>query len=193
MLGLFKRKPDPRPLVVLHLHARLQPIHRGDVFEDPLDAWLRAEGLGEVCGAGTAFIPGEGVQSCDIELLLADVSEATLARVRAKAEALGAPAGSKLTLDNGAEHAIGAWRGLALHLNGTDLPDEVYAQCDLDELYDHLNAALGAAGKAMSHHDGETETSLYLYGASVPAMRAAIAPVLRDYPLCQRSRLEEFN
>jgi hypothetical protein len=102
MLGLFKTKPDPRPVVTVHLTARLQPMHRGAAFEDPLGAWLRQSGLGEVCGGGTQFLPEQGVLSCDIELRLSDAGEATLSQLGAQLRALGAPMGSKLIV-----HATG--------------------------------------------------------------------------------------
>lgn len=193
MFGLFKRRADARPIVVVHLNARLQPMHRGDVFEDPLDQWLRQTGLGEVCGAGTAFVPGEGVQSCDIEVRVNAIDEDTLVQLAQRLDALGAPIGSKLVMqDSGHEMAIGASEGLALHLNGTDLADEVYAATSADELIGLMNAALGSRGKLMSHFDGATETSLFLYGPSYAEMEAAISPVLAHYPLCQRARLEKI-
>lgn len=88
---------------------------------------------------------------------------------------------------------VGAAEGLALHLNGTELPDEVYETCGADELIDMLEAALGERGRFMSHHDGAYETSLYLYGPSYDDMAAAIAPVLASYPLCQKARLEKIT
>lgn len=33
---------------------------------------------------------------------------------------------------------------------------------------------------------------LYCYGRSFEAMRAAIAPLLAGYPLCQKSRIEQI-
>ena len=45
MFGLFKRKADPRPALTIHLNARLQPMHRFEAFEDPLELDLnRAAG-----------------------------------------------------------------------------------------------------------------------------------------------------
>ncbi len=192
MLNLFKRKTDPRPVVTLHLNARLQPIHRGDHFEDPLDAWLRETGLGEVCGSGTSFTPQAGVQSCELELRLVSLDQSVLDQLAEHLRTIGAPSGSAIVLDAGARIDVGAHQGLALHLNGTDLPDETYAACNPDDLIDMLNDALGARGKVMSHHDGATETSLYMYGGAFAEMRAAIAPVLATYPLCERARVEQI-
>lgn len=190
MFGLLKKRDD-RPVVVITLNARLQPIHRGESFEDPLEDWLRGAGLGEICGGGTAFDPVEGVQSCDIEVRLCDTSDATLARLTEQLHALDAPVGSKLVFGE-REIPIGVCEGLALHLNGTDLSDEVYASGDPDELVDLLQAALEGHGQIMSHWDGQRETSLFMYGRCYADMAAAIAPVLASYPLCQKARLEKI-
>ena len=39
--------------VVARLNARVQPIARGDYFEDPLQDTLEQAGVGEVTGGGT--------------------------------------------------------------------------------------------------------------------------------------------
>jgi hypothetical protein len=43
---LGKKPSKPSEMVIVQLNARLQPTHRGEFFEDPLDAKLRAEALG---------------------------------------------------------------------------------------------------------------------------------------------------
>jgi hypothetical protein len=193
MFGLFKQKPDPRPAVTLHLAARLQPVHRGEVFEDPLDAWLREHGLGDICGGGSEFLPEHGVLSCDIELRLNDAGEAALAKLAERVRSLGAPAGSKLIVHaSGREIAAGANQGLAVHLNGAELPDSVYESCSLEDAIEVLSAALAHRGKFMSFHHGERETSLYFYGASYADMREALAPAVASYPLCHGARLERI-
>lgn len=193
MFGLFKRKADPRPALTIHLNARLQPMHRFEAFEDPLDQWLRKGDRGELSGGGSSFTPELGVLSCDIELRVSALDETFIAELAEHLDALGAPVGSKLVFhDSGYEMAIGASAGLALHLNGTDLPDEVYASTSADDLIEMLNQALGEDGKVLSQFNGERETSLYLYGRSQESMRAAIAPVLEAYPLCRGARLEQI-
>ena len=59
MLGnLFKRISAERPQpvenhVVAQLNCRVQPVHRGEFFEDPLEQKLQDEGLGTITGGGT--------------------------------------------------------------------------------------------------------------------------------------------
>ena len=51
------------------LNARVQPIDRGEYFEDPLDETLRRDGIGEVSGGGTQLADEPaGIEFCDIEI-----------------------------------------------------------------------------------------------------------------------------
>lgn len=72
-MGLFsRRKADvTAPVVALvHLNSRLQPMHRGSVFEDPLDELLEKHAPGSgIVGGGTALSPEGGPLSCDSEVL----------------------------------------------------------------------------------------------------------------------------
>lgn len=197
MFGLkfgAKKKPIEGEIVIARLNARLQPMQRGEHFEDPLIEVLKDLGVGEVTGGGTQLSGDErGVDFCDIEMALSDTSEAALQSIIAALEELGAPKGSKLIVDaSGAERPFGAAEGLALFLNGTDLPDEVYAQCDINHVIAELDRLMDGDGRLQGYWEGDRETALYCYGASFEAMRAAIAPLLEDYPLCQKARVEQI-
>ena len=87
---------------------------------------------------------------------------------------------------------FGFLEGLGLYLNGTELPDEVYASCDSNVVYDEINRLLGERGSIQGHWQGPTETALYLYGYSATEMRSLIADFLGSYPLCQKSRLVQI-
>lgn len=89
---------------------------------------------------------------------------------------------------------FGAAEGLAIYLNGTDLPPEVYQQCDVNEFIDVVNKRLDAAGAGaiLGSWEGPTETALYMYGRSASGMRKAIGPYVAEYPLSQRARLVEI-
>lgn len=175
------------------LNARLQPLDRGEHYEDPLHEALEAKGLGAVTGGGTALDPELGIRSCDLEIRVENTSDETLAFVRERLEALGAPKGSRLIVeDGGREIAFGVNEGLALYLNGTDLPDQVYQDCDAGELVEQLQEKLGTKGAFQSYWEGERETALFFYGPSYDTMVAAIRDMLDTYPLCQKSRLEQI-
>lgn len=190
---MFKKlSPTPqteRHLVVARLNDRCQPIDRSERYEDPLDAFLKANGLGEVGGGGTALADTGQIDSCDVELQLASVAPEVLDAVVAHLEGNGAPQGSSLVAPDGTERAFGRCQGLAVYLNGTDLPDETYRDGDVNVVYAEFNRLLGDLGEVHSHWEGPTETALYMYGPSFDAMQAALAGFLASYPLCARARV----
>jgi hypothetical protein len=188
-----KKKPAPQTVVVAHLNAKVQPIQRGDIFEDPLDAILKHRSLGENVGGGTAMAPAPyGIASCDIEIALHDASDATLSLVIAELEALGAPKGSSLQRPDGAPIAFGQLEGMAIFLNGTDLPDDVYAASDVNRTVAGLNAALSGKGGFMGHWEGPAETALYFYGKSYAQMQTAAEAFSATDPLCSLCRFEQI-
>jgi hypothetical protein len=76
-----------------------------------------------------------------------------------------------------------------LYLNGTDLPGEVYATNDVNDLIQQLHQRLGDQGSMQSWLQGPRETALYLYGPSAARMRELVHDVVASHPLAQRSRL----
>jgi hypothetical protein len=195
-VALFRRKRRTRTLVV-HLKARLMPMDRGEIFEDPLDAHLSAAGVpASVSGAGT-LVSDEGEPlSCDLELdvPLDEDAAVVAARVAELLDSLGAPRGSTVLDEDGTTLAtFGVAEGLALYLNGTDLPEEVYATSDTRELADAVGTALGDSGRMLSYWHGPTETALYLYGPSAEVMRSRLTDLLTSRPDTQLSRLETID
>jgi hypothetical protein len=133
------------------------------------------------------------IELCDIEVELEDQSERSLEVVRELLERLGAPKGSSLIVDDGQrEIPFGTSEGLALYLNGTELPDEVYRDCDVNHVYDELNRLLDGGGTIHSYWEGPTETALYVYGDSFESMSAAIAGFVSSYPLCEKARVVQI-
>ena len=52
LLGkLFNSKAEPQPdiYIVAQLNDKLMPIYRGDVYEDPLDEFLKQKWYGDNC------------------------------------------------------------------------------------------------------------------------------------------------
>ena len=177
-------------MIIARLNLRAQPLDRGDVFEDPLDEILQAAGTGKVTGGGTQLGEEGEIEFCDLEITVSEATDAALDALREALEGLGAPRGSKLIWNGGAnELAFGTCEGLAVYLNGTDLPDAVYEECDLNLVYEELGRLVGSEGRVVSHWQGPRETALYLYGQSADAMLARIRPFLDIYPLCQKARI----
>lgn len=195
MFGITMTRASERTgiCVVAQLNARLQPLDRGDIFEDPLDDTLQDMGLGEVTGGGTLQSNEGWVQQCDIEMDLPEADPETLRKIADRLEALGAPKGSKLLVEEtGTEMPFGKSEGLAIYLNGTDLDDWVYQNSDVNHVIAELDRLLGTAGRYCSYWDGPTETALYIYGPSAEAMRELILPLIETYPLCEGARVEQI-
>ena len=197
MFGLFGRKQKAEPqheYITARLNARIQPMERGEFYEDPLDDVLGAKDLGAVTGGGTQLADEPaGIEFCDLEIRVTEASEETLSAIVQKLEALGAPKGSKLIVESAdREIAFGAYEGMAVFLNATDLKDEVYETCDFDEVTENFNTLMGEAGAYRGYWHGSSESAVYCYGPSFAAMKAAIEPFLQRYPLCEGARIEQI-
>lgn len=84
---------------------------------------------------------------------------------------------------------FGRHEGIALYLNGTALPREVYASSDPNDLIGLLADSLGDQGSIASFWEGPRETAIYMYGRSAGRMTELIAGVIATQPLTQLSRL----
>lgn len=195
MLGkLFGNKTATQSIfVVAQLNDRAQPMDRGELYEDPLMEVLQRHRAGDVVGGGTMLREHAEIDFCEIEIEVREPADKNIELIKETLEALGAPKGSKLRLEAaGEELSIGKNEGLAVYLNGTDLPDDVYAECDASFVYSEFNRLLGEDGKVHSHWDGPTETALYMYGPSFETMNRRLADFLGTYPLCQRARIVQI-
>lgn len=91
---------DPERFIYLKIPGNIQPIERGERFEDPLQAMLEEAGLGEVSGGGSSLSDpdAEGrrvVEFCGIDIDVAD-RDAALERLRAFLPESSIPAGTEL-------------------------------------------------------------------------------------------------
>jgi hypothetical protein len=188
---LFSKAETELHTVVARLKDRCQPMDRGR-YEDPLDGFLKANGLGEVSGGGTSLMETGEIEYCDVELQLVSLAPEVLDAVADQLQAAGAPKGSALVQPDGSERAIGRNEGLAVYLNGTDLPDETYQNCDVNFVYSEFDRLLDGKGAVHSHWQGPAETALYMYGQSYETMHAALAEFIASYPLCARARVVQI-
>ena len=177
-------------MVVLNLNARFQPMHRHEL-EDALDEIMDRLGIGEVCGGGTALMPTKEVSSCDIEIDCDD-DKNTLEKLVDIIDALGVPKGSRLILPDSPEIPVGRLEGLALYLNGTDLPAEVYQSNDINDLIEQADTLLEGIGRIYSWWEGPAETALYFYGESYEKILNALKKLIEESPLCQKSRVVQI-
>jgi hypothetical protein len=173
------------------LNARIMPIDRGERYEDPLQEAFEDNGFGEVTGGGTMQSQEGEIEFCGIDLDLFDVPNGVPFACQFLTDC-GAPRGSKLQYEwkgKKIEVPFGEAEGLAIYLNGTDLPQEVYQECDVNEVFAEINRLLGDHGAIQGYWQGPTETALYLYGDSADEMRKLISGFVIEYPLCQRARV----
>jgi len=196
MFGLFKKKEkiseaEPKYIVV-NLNARIQPMHRGEIFEDPLHEIISAKGLGEVSGGGTLQAQSGEIENCDIEIQVANTDQETINVIKRALEDIGAPKGSKIIIESsGTEIEFGILEGLAIYLNGTELEEKIYEESDSNFVYSELDRLTEGKGRVYSYWQGPTETAFYLYGNSFTEMKSLIAGLVDNYPLCQRCRIEQ--
>ena len=196
MFGIFFKKKQPETnwqYVVAQLNAKIQPMHRGEFFEDPLDVELKKLSIGQISGGGTMQESSGEIAYCDIEIQVYDSSEDNAQEIIKHLEKLGAPKKSKLKIEaTGKEIEFGVTEGLAVYLNGTDLDEEIYQNCDSNVVYSELDKLLTGEGRVLSYWQGNTETALYLYGKSYDEMKAKISDFLASYPLCQKCRVVQI-
>jgi hypothetical protein len=78
-----------------------------------------------------------------------------------------------------------------VHLDGVNLPDEVYASYDLSTLEDQLIEVINQnrAGEFDGNGIGDKKTTLYAYGPNADKLFEVMKPVLRAYPLCKSGRV----
>lgn len=190
---------NEKPLfhVTLNLNARFQPMHRYEL-EDALEELLAKSELGYVDGGGTMQFPSGEIKSCDIELMLRDDTEESIKTLESFIEMLGVAKGSKLLLWNQEDDAvqeerlIGNLEGMALYVNGSELPKEVYKNCNISHVIEQTELQMEGIGRLYSWWQGPQKTALYFYGRSYEAMLAAVSDFVKTYPLCQKCVIKKI-
>lgn len=175
--------------VLARIYENIQPIDRGERYEDPLQAVLEAKGVGQVTGGGSQLNEVGGIDYVDIEIELANLDEALDVVVEALENA-GAPEGSELlqSSDEKVLREFGKQQCLAIYLDGVSLPEEVYEKLDFDAVIAELETAAGA-GSYRSFWQGPEETGLFYFGSDAEAMFTNVEPVLRRLPIGQNARV----
>ena len=175
--------------LTIELNARLQPMHRVEMFEDPLEKVLLQANAGELIGGGTLQATTGEIEKCDLTI---KVNDDWIEKILAYLQGIRLiPKGSKIFY-NQEIFPIGQAEGLALYLNGTDLPSEVYQSNDVNKLISELQGTLGEKCFMFSWWEGGTETALYFYGENYLVMHESIKNILDVHPLCKLSRIKQI-
>jgi len=170
----------------------LQQRARISRYEIPLANALRSHHLGEVHGISSQMSMELEVESFEFELNVLDLDLA-VDLITVILEQAGAPVGSEIRFerDGGSEIVrIGKTEGLAIYLDGINLPDAVYDSCTCDALAALMVNELNSVdGEIRGSWVGRNETAIYIYGPNAETMFTAIEPILAAYPLCQNARV----
>ena len=177
-------------VLVAQINARVGPMDRYEIFEDPLTEALDEKG--EVTGGGTMLGEDGEVAYCDVEICLPEVTEGLVELLVSLLEEMGAPKGSKLLDGEQEVRQFGKNEGLAVYLNGFDLPAETYSSCDVNFVEEEFGRLVGEDGRVMGCWEGPRETAFYLYGPSFETMRSKLVDFLASYPLCERCRVVQI-
>lgn len=184
---------DGTTTMEVRLNARLPSVQRGDRYEDPLAYWLEDRFPGSrVTGGGTLRSREGEPLVCGIDAEVVGDPDAVEDAVVEYLEALGAPRGSTVALTGRAPRELGTVEGVGVYLARHGLPEEVYAEHDVNEFLDALNDAVDGFGVLQAFWEGQEWTAVYVYGPSALALTEIVAPLLADHPLAQGSRLERI-
>lgn len=187
---LFRKKPKPTQKVTIELNARLQPIHRGYLFEDPLVELLETNQYGSVFGGNSVTHASGELATSHISIDLFEDKPDALPAVARALETLGAPTGSSITDETTSTRlSVGSYEGIGLYLNGSDLNPSIYASCDSHFVYTELDRLLKGSARVYSYWEGPEETAFYMYGPDTDEIRKRIDTFRDSYPLCEGSRL----
>lgn len=135
----------------------------------------------------------DGIKCCDIEIMVNEISQDTLDTIISTLIKSGATIGSFLKFGSETKTIpFGQLEGMAVFLNGTDLPDEVYADFDVNEFISQCNERLSSTGSFLDRWSGSKETALYFYGRSFETMKAAMADAIDNEPGCAMARIVQI-
>ena len=176
-------------VVLARMYEHIEPIDRGVRYEDPLQEALEARNIGRVTGGGSQLNELGAIEHGDVEIELADLDGAVLLVVEAL-ERAGAPQGSEVIdlSDSRVLREFGTQQCLAVFLDGTTLPDEVYQDLDFDAVVTEIGEAAGR-DSFRGFFQGNEETGLFYFGANADEMFTRVEPVLRKLPIGQNARV----
>lgn len=181
--------------IVATLNDKVMPIDRGEIYEDPLDEFLKNKNIGEVTGGGTMQLQSGELEYCDVEIKLynEEIDDNRIRLIIEKLEELGAPKGSKLTIEKtGQKIEFGKKEGLGIYLDGVNLDEEVYKNSDSNFVVSEIKWLIGDTTETVRFWENNEETALYFYSDSFYNMNESIKEFIKEYPLCKGARIEQI-
>lgn len=180
---------DYAHVVIARMYEHIEPMDRGDRYEDPLESALQSQGIGRVTGGGSQLGELGQIEFADVEIELANLDGA-VGVVTAILESAGAPQGSELirASDSHVLREFGRQQCLAIYLDGTSLPDEVYANLDFEAVVTEIGDAAGERS-FRGFWQGPQETGIFFFGPDAEGMFSRVEPVLHRLPIGQNARV----
>lgn len=181
--------------IVATLNDKVMPIDRGEIYEDPLDEFLKNKNIGEVTGGGTMQLKSGELEYCDVEIKLDEdvIDDNKIRLIIEKLEELGAPKGSQLTIEKTEQKIeFGKKEGLGIYLDGVNLDEEVYKNSDSNFVVSEIKRLTGDTTETVRFWENNEETALYFYSDSFDTMNESIKEFINEYPLCKGARIEQI-
>jgi hypothetical protein len=180
-------------VITARLKAHIEPMDRGEWYEDPLSEILEKKQMGKVTGGGSALGDDFKIVHADLEIALVNLG-AALQFTRNFLEKIGVPAGSELIYEVDGEvksTPFGNRETISIYLDGVGLPDEVYENADFDQIVSEISETVSSrgAGEYRGFSQGETETALYVFAPSADSTYAALRSVIAKHLLFQNARV----
>lgn len=186
-----KNEKNPE-FIVVTLNDKIQPIDRGDYYEDPLDEYIQQNQIGEVTGGGTMQAENGEIEFVDIEIQLNEGIEPkdVASKIIEFVNNISAPKNSKLRIENTKEEILfGEKEGLAIYLDVQNLEPEVYENSDVNFVVSEVKKLIGDKTEIVRFWEFPGKTALYFYGNSFVEMNEQIKNFISEYPLCKNAEI----
>lgn len=181
--------------ITVTLNDKIQPIDRGDYYEDPLDEYLQQNQIGVVTGGGTMQAENGEIKFVDIEIQLNKGvdSKNAASKIIEFIKNKNAPKNSKLRIENTNEEILfGEKEGLAIYLDGQNLEPEIYENSDVNFVVSEVKKLIGDESEIVRFWEFPNKTALYFYGNSFTEMRNQINIFVNEYPLCKNAEIKQI-
>lgn len=181
--------------IAITLNDKIQPIDRGEYYEDPLDEYLQKNNIGEVTGGGTLQAESGEIEFVEIEVQLnenvdpRDAAQKVIQFLKCK----NAPKNSKLTIEKTKEVMhFGDSEGFGIYLDGQNLDNEVYQNSDVNFVVSEIKKLIGDDSEVVRYWEFPDKTGLYFYGKSFEDMKKKTESFVSEYPLCKNAEIKRI-
>ncbi len=82
--------------------------------------------------------------------------------------------------------------GIAIYLDGKNLPKNVYKECDINFVITEIHRLIKTEYVVNRNWENENGIALYFYADSFKKMKTQINDLVKNYPLCKNCRIEQI-